>query len=63
MFEPGLGHIQAAPAGSGRGCSSSTRAGSLDAVAADAITDNGMRLSELEPHLKERLRRLLPDYV
>lgn len=23
----------------------------------------GMRHSDLEPHLKERLRRLLPDYV
>jgi acyl-CoA synthetase (NDP forming) len=40
-----------------------TYAGSLGVIAADAITDNGMRLSELEPHLKERLRNLLPDYV
>ena len=32
-------------------------------VAADAITDNGMSLSYKEPHMKERLRRLLPDYV
>jgi len=40
-----------------------TYAGSLGVIAADAITDNGMRLSELEPHLKERLRKLLPDYV
>ena len=40
-----------------------TYAGSLGVIAADAITDNGMRLSDLEPHLKERLRRLLPDYV
>jgi acyl-CoA synthetase (NDP forming) len=40
-----------------------TYAGSLGVIAADAITDNGMRLSELEPHLKERLKRLLPDYV
>jgi len=30
-------------------------------IAAEGITDNGMRLSELEPRLKERLRRLLPD--
>ncbi|MCU0637478.1 MAG: acetate--CoA ligase family protein [Methanothrix sp.] len=40
-----------------------TYAGSLGVIAADAITDNGMRLSELEPDLKERLRQLLPDYV
>ncbi len=40
-----------------------TYAGSLGVIAADAITDNGMRLSELEPDLKERLRKLLPDYV
>ncbi len=40
-----------------------TYAGSLGVIAADAITDNGMRLSELEPHLKERLKSLLPDYV
>ena len=40
-----------------------TYAGSLGVIAADAITDNGMRLSDLEPPLKERLRQLLPDYV
>jgi acetate---CoA ligase (ADP-forming) len=40
-----------------------TYAGSLGVIAADAITDNGMRLSELEPPLKDRLKRLLPDYV
>jgi acyl-CoA synthetase (NDP forming) len=40
-----------------------TYAGSLGVIAADAITDNGMRLSELEPPLKGRLKRLLPDYV
>jgi acyl-CoA synthetase (NDP forming) len=40
-----------------------TYAGSLGVIAADAISDNGMRLSELEPHLKERLKNLLPDYV
>ena len=40
-----------------------TYAGSLGVIAADAITDNGMRLSELEPPLKERLKNLLPDYV
>jgi acyl-CoA synthetase (NDP forming) len=40
-----------------------TYAGSLGVIAADAITDNGMRLSDLEPHLKDRLRNLLPDYV
>jgi len=40
-----------------------TYAGSLGVIAADAITDNGMRLSELEPPLKDRLKKLLPDYV
>ncbi len=40
-----------------------TYAGSLGVIAADAISDNGMRLSELEAHLKERLKNLLPDYV
>jgi len=40
-----------------------TYAGSLGVIAADAISDNGMRLSVLEEHLKERLRNLLPDYV
>jgi acyl-CoA synthetase (NDP forming) len=40
-----------------------TYAGSLGVIAADAITDNDMRLAELEPRLKERLRKLLPDYV
>jgi len=40
-----------------------TYAGSLGVIAADAITDNGMRLAELEPHLKARLKKLLPDYV
>lgn len=40
-----------------------TYAGSLGVISADAIIDNGMRLSELEPHLKERLKNLLPDYV
>lgn len=40
-----------------------TYAGSLGVIAADAITDNGMRLAELEPLLKERLKKLLPDYV
>ena len=47
----------------GKGCSSSVRAGSLGMRSSDAITDNDIRLSDLEPHLKERLRRLLPDYV
>jgi len=40
-----------------------TYAGSLGVIAADAITDNGMRLADLEPHLKDRLKKLLPDYV
>lgn len=40
-----------------------TYAGSLGVISADAIIDNEMRLSELEPELKERLRDLLPEYV
>ena len=40
-----------------------TYAGSLGVISADAVTDNGMRLSDLEPALKERLRGLLPEYV
>jgi acetate---CoA ligase (ADP-forming) len=40
-----------------------TYAGSLGVISADAITDNGMRLSDLEPELIERLKKLLPDYV
>lgn len=40
-----------------------TYAGSLGVISADAVTFNGMRLSDLEPDLKERLRRLLPEYV
>jgi len=40
-----------------------TYAGSLGVISADAIIDNGMRLSELEPELKERLCDLLPEYV
>jgi len=40
-----------------------TYAGSLGVISADAIIDNEMRLSELEPELKEKLMDLLPDYV
>ncbi|MDD1758755.1 MAG: acetate--CoA ligase family protein [Methanotrichaceae archaeon] len=40
-----------------------TYAGSLGVIAADAITYNGLILSDLEPYHKERLRSLLPDYV
>lgn len=40
-----------------------TYAGSLGVISADAVTDNGMRLSDLEPALKDRLRGLLPEYV
>lgn len=40
-----------------------TYAGSLGVISADAVTFNGMRLSDLEPDLKERLRCLLPEYV
>ena len=57
------GPCPGSPCRTGRGYSSSARAGSLGVIAADAINDNGMRLSNLEPHLKERLRHLLPDYV
>jgi len=40
-----------------------TYAGSLGVIAADAVTDNSMRLSDLEPELKKRLMKLLPEYV
>jgi acyl-CoA synthetase (NDP forming) len=40
-----------------------TYAGSLGVIAADAVTDNGMRLSDLEPALKDMLKCLLPEYV
>ena len=40
-----------------------TYAGSLGVISADAVIDEGMRLSELEPSLKERLLALLPEYV
>ncbi|MCR3883544.1 acetate--CoA ligase family protein [Methanotrichaceae archaeon M04Ac] len=40
-----------------------TYAGSLGVISADAVIDEGMRLAELEEHLKERLLDLLPEYV
>jgi len=40
-----------------------TYAGSLGVISADAVMDEEIRLSELEPHLKERLLDLLPEYV
>jgi acyl-CoA synthetase (NDP forming) len=40
-----------------------TYAGSLGVIAADAVTDNHMVLSDLEPPLKEKLKNLLPEYV
>ena len=40
-----------------------TYAGSLGVIAADAVTDNHMVLSDLEPPLKEKLKKLLPEYV
>jgi len=40
-----------------------TYAGSLGVISADAVIDEGMRLAELEPSLKERLLALLPEYV
>ncbi|KUK44100.1 MAG: acetate--CoA ligase family protein [Methanothrix sp.] len=40
-----------------------TYAGSLGVISADAVIDEGMKLSDLEPHLKERLLDLLPEYV
>lgn len=40
-----------------------TYAGSLGVISADAVIDEEMRLSKLEPQLKERLLDLLPEYV
>ena len=63
MFKLGRGHVQAASAVP---VMVTNRLPALDRrglIAVDAITDNDMRLSELEQHLKEWLRRLLLDYV
>jgi len=40
-----------------------TYTGSLGVASTDTLYLNGMRLAELEPELKERLRGILPDYV
>jgi len=40
-----------------------TYTGSLGVAATDTLYLNGMRLAELEPELKERLKGILPDYV
>jgi acyl-CoA synthetase (NDP forming) len=40
-----------------------TYTGSLGVAATDTLYINGMRLADLEPERKERLRRILPDYV
>jgi acyl-CoA synthetase (NDP forming) len=40
-----------------------TYAGSLGVISADAVTDNAMKLADLESPLKERLKALLPEYV
>ncbi len=40
-----------------------TYTGSLGVAATDVLYLNGMRLGDLEPHLKTRLMELLPDYV
>jgi acyl-CoA synthetase (NDP forming) len=40
-----------------------TYTGSLGVAATDVLYLNGMRLGDLEPHLKARLMELLPDYV
>jgi len=40
-----------------------TYTGSLGVASTDTLYLNGMRLADLEPELKERLRGILPDYV
>ncbi|OPY04978.1 MAG: succinyl-CoA synthetase subunit alpha [Syntrophus sp. PtaB.Bin001] len=40
-----------------------TYTGSLGVASTDTLYLNGMRLAELEPDLKERLRKIMPDYV
>jgi len=40
-----------------------TYTGSLGVASTDTLYLNGMRLAELEPELKERLREIMPDYV
>jgi acetate---CoA ligase (ADP-forming) len=40
-----------------------TYTGSLGVAATDTLYLNGLRLAELEPELKTRLKRIIPDYV
>ena len=40
-----------------------TYTGSLGVAATDTLYLNGLRLAELEPELKARLERIIPDYV
>jgi acetate---CoA ligase (ADP-forming) len=40
-----------------------TYTGSLGVAATDTLCLNGLRLAELEPELKTRLQRIIPDYV
>jgi acetate---CoA ligase (ADP-forming) len=40
-----------------------TYTGSLGVAATDTLYLNGLRLADLEPELKTRLLRILPDYV
>jgi len=40
-----------------------TYTGSLGVASTDTLYLNGMRLADLEPELKERLRGIMPDYV
>jgi acyl-CoA synthetase (NDP forming) len=40
-----------------------TYTGSLGVAATDTLYLNGLRLAELEPALKSRLRKIMPDYV
>jgi acyl-CoA synthetase (NDP forming) len=40
-----------------------TYTGSLGVAAVDAISLNNMRLATLEPHLRDRLANILPDYL
>jgi acyl-CoA synthetase (NDP forming) len=40
-----------------------TYTGSLGVAATDMLYTNGMRLADLEPERKERLLKILPDYV
>ncbi len=51
------------PVPKGTGVMVITYTGSLGVAATDRLYLNGLRLAELEPELKARMRKILPDYL